>query len=97
MISPDQLDRLQDQDDLYTALLFAGCLLFFVGGVLAIFAVQDFASGTNFMQRLAGTEQAVGFVLIAVGWVKVHSINRELERHAPGQSGSKAAAARAGE
>jgi hypothetical protein len=97
MISPDQLDRLHDQDDLFTAILFAGCLLFFVGGALAIFAVQDFASGTNFMQRLAGAEQALGFLLIAVGWIKVHSIKKELERNAPAQPASKTAAARAGE
>ena len=83
MISPDQLDRLHDQDELFTAVLFAGCLLFFVGGALAIFALQDFASGTNFMQRLAGTEQALGFVLIAVGWIKVRSIKSQLERNAP--------------
>ena len=96
MTSPDQIAHLQDQDDLYSAILMAGCLLFFVGGVLAIFAVQDFASGTNFMQRLAGAEQVLGVLLIVVGWFKVHTIKKELERSASPHEG-KATAARAGE
>jgi len=32
--------------------------------------------------RLAGTEQGVGFLLIVVGWIKVHSLTTELDSHA---------------
>lgn len=89
MISPDQVDRLQDRLDRFTAILIVGCLFFLVGGVLGVFASQDFASGTNFMQRLAGAEQGLGLVLIVVGWIKVYSIRNELARNAPSQSAPK--------
>jgi len=83
MISPDQVDRLQDQLDQFTSMLVVGCLIFIVGGTLGIFASQEFATGTDFMQRLAGAEQGLGALLIVVGWIKVHWIKNELERNAP--------------
>lgn len=83
MISPDQIDRLQDQQDKFSAMIMIGCLLFFVGGALAVFASQEFATGTDFMQHLAGVEQGLGALLILVGWIKIRSVNAELERHAP--------------
>ena len=86
MISPDQVDRLQDQHDKFSAMIMVGCLLFFVGGALAVFASQEFATGTNFMQRLAGAEQGLGAFLIVVGWVKIRFVNAELERQAPPSS-----------
>ena len=97
MISPTQVDRLQDQLDRFTSMLIVGCLFFIVGGTLGIFASQEFATGTDFMQRLAGAEQGLGLLLIVAGWIKVHSIKSELERNVPLQAASKAAAARAGE
>lgn len=97
MISPDQVDRLQDQLDKFTAILIVGCLFFLVGGTLGIFASQEFATGTDFMQRLAGGEQTLGFLLIVVGWIKVYSIRSELQRNEPSGTAAKAAAARAGE
>ena len=96
MLSPDQVDRLQDHLDRFTTTLIVGCLLFLVGGTLGIFASQEFSTGTDFMQRLAGAEQALGLLLIVVGWMKVHSIKTELERNAPPQSADRAAAAGAG-
>jgi hypothetical protein len=86
MISPDQVDRLQDQQDKFSAMIMVGCLFFFVGGTLAIFASQEFATGTDFMQHLAGAEQGLGVLLILVGWVRIRSVNAELGRHASPQS-----------
>lgn len=82
MLSPDQVDRLQDEVDKFGSAIIVGCLFFFVGGAMAVFASQEFAMGTDFMQRLAGAEQAAGVVLILFGWIKVRSVNAELERHA---------------
>lgn len=96
MISPDQVDRLHNQLETFTSAIVIGCLFFFVGGALAIFASQEFASGTDFMQRLAGAEQAVGAALIVVGWIKVRSINAQLQRHAPPATASQAVGAGAG-
>lgn len=96
MISPDQVDRLEDQLDRFTTTLIIGSMFFLVGGVLGIFASQEIATGTDFMQRLAGAEQALGVLLIAVGWIKVYFIRTELERNAPPQSADRAAAAQAG-
>jgi len=89
MISPDQLDRLQDQLDKFSTTIIIGCLFFFVGGTMGIFASQEFANGTNFMQHLAGAEQAVGLLLIVVGWMKVRHVKYELELHVPVQSGTQ--------
>jgi hypothetical protein len=96
MISPDHVDRLQDQLDKFTGILIVGCLLFFVGGSMGIFASQEFADGTNFMMRLAGAEQGVGLLLIVVGWIKIRSIKAELERHAPRQIEAQISAAASG-
>lgn len=97
MTTPDRIDHLQDRLDLFTAILIGGCLFFFVGGVLGVFAAQDFASGTNFMQHLAGAEQAIGLLMIITGAVKVHSIKVELQRSAPAEVTGRSAAAKAGE
>jgi hypothetical protein len=96
MISPDQVDRLQDQLDRFTGILIVGCLIFFVGGTMGIFASQEFSDGTNFMMRLAGGEQALGLLLILIGWIKVHSIKVELERHAPAHGETRTSAAASG-
>src|SRR5579859_3939119 len=85
MISPDQVDRLQEQIDNFRAALVIGCLFFAVGGTLGIFASQEFANGTDFMMHLAGAEQGIGLLLILVGWTKVRALNRELESYAPVQ------------
>lgn len=90
MISPDQVDRLQDQLDKFSTTIIIGCLFFMVGGTLGIFASQEFANGTDFMQHLAGAEQAFGLLLIVVGWTKVRHVKAELALHAPPQSRSEA-------
>ena len=95
MISAQQVDRLQDQLDRFIAMLVSGCLFFFVGTSMAVFASQEFFDGTNFMLRLAGGEQMLGALLILVGWIKVRSINAQLARHAP-QRAEQARAAQAG-
>jgi hypothetical protein len=96
VISPDQVTRLHDQLETFTAAIVVGCLFFFVGGTLGIFASQEFADGTDFMQRLAGAEQILGFVLIVVGWIRVRSINAEFDRHAADAGASRAFVAGAG-
>jgi len=95
MISPDQVERLQDQLDTFIAALVVGVLIFIVGGTMAIFASQEFATGTDFMMRFAGAEQALGALLIVVGWVKVRLLSAELERQAPPQASAQSVAAAA--
>ena len=94
MISPNQIDRLQDRLDTFTTMLIIGGLFFVMGGTLGIFASQEFANGTDFMMRLAGAQQGLGALLIVVGWVKVRAIKAELNRHAPADSISQASAAK---
>ncbi|HWC15799.1 MAG TPA: hypothetical protein VG498_02245 [Terriglobales bacterium] len=96
MLSPDQVERLQDQLDIFIAVLVVGALIFIVGGTMAIFASQEFATGTDFLMRFAGTEQALGALLIAVGWIKVHLLSAELDRHAPPQLSTHSMAAGVG-
>jgi len=96
MISPDQVDRLQDQLDRFIAILVCGCLIFLVGGTMGVFASQEFSYGTDFMQRFAGAEQGIGLLLIVVGWVKVRVLKGELEQHVPAKSSQHASVVRAG-
>ena len=92
MISPNQIDQLQERIEISRAALVIGCLFFAVGGTLGIFASQEFATGTDFMMRLAGAGQGVGLVLIAAGWIRLRRQSAELDSHAPSQSGTRAAA-----
>ena len=87
------MDQLLDRQDRYIAMLIVGVQFFAVGGVLGIFASQDFTNGTDFMQRIVGAEQAVGLVLMAVGFLKVRAIKAELAHQQP--QAAKAAAASA--
>jgi predicted ribosomally synthesized peptide with SipW-like signal peptide len=96
MISPDQVERLQDQLDRFIAVLVAGALIFIVGGTMAVFASQEFATGTDFMMCFAGAEQALGLLLILVGWIKVHLLSAELHRHVPPQLSTQAMRAGSG-
>ena len=96
VISPDQVDRLQDQLDTFTTVSIVGGLFFVIGGTLGIFASQEFANGTDFMMRLAGAQQGFGALLIVVGWVKIRAIKAELNRHVPPEIASQANAAGAG-
>jgi hypothetical protein len=96
MISPHQIDRLHDGLDKFSTAIVVGCLFFFVGATLGIFASQEFATGTDFMQRLSGAEQGIGMLLILVGWIKVRSIKSALARHEPQQPSTQTSAATAG-
>ncbi|HVH87174.1 MAG TPA: hypothetical protein VM912_10635 [Terriglobales bacterium] len=93
MISPDHLERLEDQLDRFVAVLVVGCLIFLVGATMGIFASQEFATGTDFMMRFAGGEQTLGLLLIIVGWIKVHLLTAEIDRHAPPRSPAQSTAA----
>lgn len=93
MLSPSQVERLEESLDRYRTMLVAG-LLFFVAGVpFLMFGSQDPANGTQFMLLLMGLDETIALILIVVGWVMVRSIERELRRHEPAQARSQAAAA----
>ena len=96
MLSPHQIDRLQDQFDKFIAMVVVGSLIFIVGSTMGIFASQDLLYGTNFMMRLAGAEQALGGLLILGGWIKAHSLHKQLNQPLASQTSSRAAGAGAG-
>jgi len=96
MLSPSQVDHLQDEFDKYIAMVVVGSLIFIVGSTMGIFASQDLLYGTNFMLRLSGAEQAVGLLLIVVGWVKAHGMHKQLNQPATSQASSRTSAAGAG-
>ncbi len=96
MLSPHHVDQLQDQLDKYVAILIAGSFIFIVGSTMGVFASQDLLYGTNFMMRLAGAEQGLGVLLIAVGWIKAQSLHKKLNEPAASHSTSRATAAGTG-
>lgn len=91
MLSPQQVDRLQDQLDRFIAVLVAGSFIFLVGSTMGIFASQDLLYGTNFMIGLAGLEQGLGALLIIVGWIRVHQLHKELNQPVTSQARATAA------
>ena len=96
MLSPQQVERLQDQFDRFIAIVVVGSLIFIVGSTMGIFASQDLLYGTNFMIRLAGAEQGLGVLLIAVGAIRAQQLHKELNQPATSQSSSRATAAGSG-
>lgn len=93
MLSPRQVEELEESQDRYRTMVVSG-LLFFVAGVpLLMFGSEDPANGTRFMLLLMAADEAIALILIVVGWVKVRSIDAELRRHEPPQARSHSAAA----
>src|SRR5690348_16246322 len=96
MLSPSQLERLQDELDKFIAVLVAGSLIFLVGSTMGVFASQDLLYGTNFMMRLAGAEQGLGVLLIAIGGIKAQSLHKQINQPATSRVSSRSTAAGAG-
>jgi hypothetical protein len=96
MLSPSQVERLQDQFDKFIAILVGGSLIFLVGSTMGVFASQDLLYGTNFMMRLAGAEQMLGVLMIAIGGIKAQSLHKQLNQPAASQTSSRSTAAGAG-
>jgi len=96
MLSPSQVERLQDDFDKFIAVLVVGSLIFLVGSTMGVFASQDLLYGTNFMMRLAGAEQGLGVLLIAIGGIKAQSLHKQLNQPAPSHAPSRSTAAGAG-
>ncbi|HET8825807.1 MAG TPA: hypothetical protein VFM77_11805 [Terriglobales bacterium] len=96
MLSPSQVERLQDEFDKFVAVLVVGSLIFLVGSTMGVFASQDLLYGTNFMMRLAGAEQGLGLLLIAVGGFKANSLHKQLNQPATSHVSSRSTAAGAG-
>lgn len=96
MLSPSQVELLQDEFDKFIAVLVCGSLIFLVGSTMGVFASQDLLYGTDFMMRLAGAEQALGLLLIVVGGIKANSLHKQLNQPATFQVPSRSTAAGAG-
>lgn len=96
MLSPSQVERLQDDFDKFIAVLIVGSLIFLVGSTMGVFASQDLMYGTNFMIRLAGAEQGLGALLIAIGGIKAQSLYKQLNQPAISQVPSRSTAVGAG-
>jgi hypothetical protein len=96
MLSPSQVEHLQDEFDKFIAVAVVGSLIFLVGSTMGVFASQDLLYGTNFMMRLAGAEQMLGALMIAVGGIKAKSLHTQLNRPATSQASSRSTAAGAG-
>ena len=96
MLSPSQLEHMQDEFDKFIAVLVVGSLIFLAGSTMGVFASQDLLYGTNFMMRLAGAEQMLGVLMIAVGGIKAKSLHTQLNRPAAFQASSRSTAAGAG-
>ena len=96
MLSPSQVERLQDEFDKFIAILVGGSLVFLVGSTMGVFASQDLLYGTNFMMRLAGAEQMLGVLMIVIGGIKAQSLHKQLNQPATSQASSRSTAAGAG-
>lgn len=81
MLSPEQIDGLEEQRSKATTMIVLGWMLLVFGGVLNIFAPSDFQQGTHFIRNLAAVEGVLGLVVVAVGSLWRRSVLRVLDAH----------------
>jgi MFS-type transporter involved in bile tolerance (Atg22 family) len=67
MLSPDQLDRLEEQRNRATTTILIGWMLIVFGAVFAIFTEWDAREGTNMMKLMFAAEVLLGLIILAIG------------------------------
>lgn len=83
MISPSEVERLQDILERYRTMIIVGVAFMLFGAPIGLFSLQDPANGQSFMLKLMAAEETVAVILIIWGYVKVRALKRLLQSHEP--------------
>ena len=79
MLSPDQVDRLEDKRSKDTAAIFLGWLLIVSGCFFILFLDSDRREGTRMMQMMFAGEVLIGLTLVTIGSIKRRIVLRQMD------------------
>ena len=79
MLSPDQLDHLEEDRSRDTAAIFLGWLLIVSGCFFILFLDSDVREGTRMMQIMFASEVLLGLTLVTVGAIKRRIVLRRID------------------
>ncbi len=80
MLSPMQLDHLEEVRGRSTAAILIGWMLLVFASVLVIFFGSEFRYGIHFLQKLSAIEAGLGFIVLLVGALVRRNVLRKFER-----------------
>src|SRR5437868_9314558 len=79
MLSPEQVDRLEEKRSKDTAGIFVGWFLIVSGSFFILFVDSDIREGTRMMQLMFATEVLIGLTLITIGAIKRRLVLRQMD------------------
>ena len=79
MLSPDQVDRLEEKRSKDTAAIFLGWFLIVSGCFFILFLDWDRRGGTRMMEILFAAEVVIGLTLVTVGSIKRRMVLRQMD------------------
>lgn len=79
MLSPDQVDRLEEKRSKDTAAIFIGWFLIVSGCFFLLFFDWDRRYGTSMMQIMFATEVLIGLTLVTVGSIMRRMVLRKMD------------------
>jgi len=79
MLSPDQVDRLEEKRSKDTAAIFIGWFLIVSGCFFILFLDWDRRGGTSMMEFLFATEVLIGLALVTIGSIKRRMVLRQMD------------------
>ena len=79
MLSPDQVDRLEEKRSKDTAAIFLGWFLIVSGCFFILFLDWDRRGGTRMMEIMFATEVVIGLILVTVGSIKRRMVLRQMD------------------
>jgi uncharacterized membrane protein len=79
MLSPDQVDRLEESRSTDTAIIFIGWFLVVSGCFFILFLDWDRRGGTSMMEFLFAGEVLIGLTLVTIGSIKRRMVLRQMD------------------
>jgi len=79
MLSPDQVDRLEDKRTKDTVMIFIGWFLIVSGCFFILFLDWDRRGGTRMMEFMFAAEVLIGLTLVTLGSIKRRMVLRQMD------------------
>jgi hypothetical protein len=79
MLSPDQIDRLEEKRSRATTAILIGWMLIVFGAIFAIFTEWDAREGTNMMKLMFTSEVLLGLIILGVGSIQRLFVLRRMD------------------
>lgn len=79
MLSPEQVDRLEEKRSKDTVMIFIGWFLIVSGCFFILFLDWDRRGGTRMMEFMFAAEVLIGLTLVTVGSIKRRLVLRQMD------------------